>query len=166
MEDSVILGSIENAGSLLPGCLGTPTRDTTIIGPVNRCNNLRHLGRDYTSPSNTLASRSHMCSYSRAAGWDERFCLPLALPGQLWARATCHHGPPRTSWVPLQTPPRRAGQPTGRRRLREVLQCLYKGYLALGRSFILISECVAQLLAAFFQRLTSHTCVFRTLGAV
>lgn len=33
------------------------------------------------SSSNVLASLPHMCYYGCGSGWDERFCLPLALHG-------------------------------------------------------------------------------------
>lgn len=55
--NSVTLGSIENARSPLPGCVGTPTRDTSITSRVGLCDNLRHLGDDMSS-SNVLAPLS------------------------------------------------------------------------------------------------------------
>lgn len=42
-----------------------------------------------------------MCASASISGWDERFCLPLAPPGQLHAWATCHHWPTQ----PLPRPP-------------------------------------------------------------
>lgn len=41
-----------------PRLPGDTTRNPTVFGCVAVWDNLRHLGRYYTSPSNTLASRS------------------------------------------------------------------------------------------------------------
>lgn len=103
MEHSVILGSIENARSPLPGCVGTSSRDTSITGRVGLCDNLRHLGDDM-SPSNVLASPLHMCSCACGAGWDERSVFLRLFMGQLQAWATCHHWPTQTLSRSCSTP--------------------------------------------------------------
>lgn len=89
-------GSTENVGSLLPDCLGTPTRDPTIFGRVNVCANLRHLGDITHLQAICWRLTPHTCSSGSISGWDERFCLPLALPGQPHAWATCHCWPTQT----------------------------------------------------------------------
>lgn len=66
MENSVILWLNRERRVPPPWLPGDITRNPTISGCVNECDNLRHLGRYYTSPSNMLASRcSHVfiCFY-------------------------------------------------------------------------------------------------------
>lgn len=66
MENSVILWLNQGRRVPPPWLPGDTTRNPTILGCVNVCDNLRQLGRYYTSPSNTLASRpSHVliCFY-------------------------------------------------------------------------------------------------------
>lgn len=105
IENSVTLGSIENARSPLPGFVGTLTRDTSITSRVGLCDNLRHLGDDMSS-SNVLASFPHMCSYGCGSGWDEQFfCLPLALhgaaPGLGYLPPLAHPDPVPSCLTPL-----------------------------------------------------------------
>lgn len=130
----VTLGSIETTRSPLPGCVGTPTRDTSITSRVGLYDNLRHLGDDMSS-SNVLASFPHMCSYGCGSGWDEQFCLPLALhgaaPGLGYLPPLAHPDPVQVLLNSLR-PCAETSQPTGRRAPRETRQCLYKGHFVLG----------------------------------
>lgn len=140
IENSVILGLTENVRSPLPGCVGTPTRDTSITSRAGLCDNLRHLGDDM-SPSNVLAPLPHMCSYGCGSGRDERFCLPLALRGAapglgylpLWA-----HPDPVQVLLNSLRPCAGTSQPTGRRPPRQCCNVYTRATLYSACSFILL----------------------------
>lgn len=161
IENSVTLGSIENARSPLPDCVGTPTRDTSITSRVGLCDNLRHLGDDMSS-SNVLASLPHMCSYGYGSGWDERSVFCWLFMGQLQAWATCHHWPTQTLSRSCLTPlgPVQGPASSQAAGLQGKLGNVYtRATLYSACSFILILVCSTHS-AASHPRLTSymHVC--------
>lgn len=104
----------EEPSSQLPG--DTQTGDPTIFwGRVNPCDNLSHLGRYYTSPSNMLvAHSSHVFIWFYF--WLRRgSCLPLAPPGNLgpgYLPPSAHPGPPQVPSVPPPPRPTAGRRPT------------------------------------------------------